>query len=36
MPPEARQIAGDMLECFGDIAFTRVETWEIIKKEEPK
>jgi len=32
LPIETRKIAGDMLECFGDVKFTKVVTKEIIKK----
>lgn len=32
LPPETKKIAGDMLECFGDIKFTKIVTKEIVKK----
>lgn len=36
MPSETRKISGEMLECFGDVLFDKVEVTEVIKKEEVK
>jgi len=36
LPPETKKISGDMLECFGNIKFTKLVKKEIIKKHEVK
>ncbi len=36
VPTETKKISGEMLECFGNVLYDKVEVTEVIKKEEVK